>query len=151
MKRILTVFTILISACSHSPVENSKQLEEEIKNTDIAMSDLAVKEGFLNSLFRYADDKFVKFNDGNHPIIGKKEFKETYKDKPGPKTLTWKPVHAEVAESGELGYTWGNWTFVLPDTTVYGNYFTVWKKQSDGKWKMLLDGGNGTPPPNEKQ
>ena len=27
------------------------------------------------------------------------------------------------------------------------NYFTVWKKQGDGSWKVKLDGGNNTPKP----
>jgi len=141
-------FAILISSCSQSN-QNSNQLEEEITKTDLAMSSLAVKEGFLISLYKYADEDFVKLNEGNHPVIGKRAYKELYKDKPGPKTLTWKPVKGIVAISGELGYTWGNWKFVLPDTTVYGNYFTVWKKQPGGNWKMLLDGGNGAPPPEE--
>jgi len=141
----LLMALIITSACSSSQ-NSTKELELEIINTDIEMSNAAVDEGFLNSLYKYADENFVMFNEGSHPVIGKKAFKEKYK-KPGPKTLTWKPVDAKVAESGELGYTWGNWTFTLPDTTHYGNYFTVWKKQKDGKWKMLLDGGNGTPVP----
>jgi hypothetical protein len=29
----------------------------------------------------------------------------------------------------------------------YGNYMSVWKKQDDGSWKFVLDGGNTTPPP----
>ncbi len=32
-------------------------------------------------------------------------------------------------------------------TTTYGNYVTVWKRQPDGKWKYVLDGGNTTPAP----
>ena len=59
--------------------------------------------------------------------------------------MTWEPVKAEVARSGELGYSWGNWKFVKTDTTFYGNYFTVWKRQKGGKWKVALDGGNSTP------
>jgi ketosteroid isomerase-like protein len=111
------------------------------------MSDLAVKEGFLKAIHYYADENIVKLNEGEHPIVGKKHYEETYGDKEGPKSLTWEPLYAEIAESGELGYTWGNWKFVQKDTTLYGNYFTVWKKHKDGSWKVALDGGNTTPPP----
>ena len=110
------------------------------------MSDFAEKEGFFKAIIFYADDDMVKFSDGQFPVVGKMTFIEKYGDKAGPKTLTWEPIDAEVANSGELGYTWGNWKFVQKDTTYYGNYFTVWKKQIDGKWKVVLDGGNSTPP-----
>ena len=110
------------------------------------MSDLTVKEGFIKAIIFYADDNIVKLNDGQFPVVGKMAFIEKYGDQDGPKTLTWEPLKAEVAGSGDLGYTWGNWKFTKPDTTYYGNYFTVWKKQKDGEWKVALDGGNTTPP-----
>lgn len=143
---LLFCIMVFITGCSQLQ-NNSTESEQEIVNTDLAMSELATKDGFLISLYKYADENFVKLNEGSFPVVGKQAFKEFSRGRSGPKTLTWKPVKAEVAESGELGYTWGNWKFALPDTTVYGNYFIVWKKQRDGKWKMLLDGGNGTPAP----
>ena len=113
MKKFLFAFClfymIIMISCNQHP--DTKQLEEEIINTDRAMSDLAVKEGFLKAILHYADNDIVKFNDGSYPVIGKKAFEELYKDKAGPKTLTWEPVKAEVAKSGELGYTWGNSKF----------------------------------------
>jgi len=43
----------------------------------------------------------------------------------------------------------GQLEICIADTTVYGNYFTVWKKQSDENWKMLLDADNGALSPEE--
>jgi len=146
MKILITsCFIILGLSCNQRSEPN--RLKEEIIKTDKAMSDLAVKEGFLKSILHYADDNIVKLNDGAYPVVGKKAFKEMYAGNPGSKSLTWEPLNAEVAESGELGYTWGNWKFVGKDTAMYGNYFTAWKKQKDGSWKVALDGGNSTPPP----
>jgi len=88
MKSIVICFVIITSSCSHQPGESTKQFEQEIIKTDLSMSELAVKEGFINSLYKFADKDFVKLNEGNNPVIGKKAFKELYKDKPGPKTLT---------------------------------------------------------------
>jgi ketosteroid isomerase-like protein len=28
------------------------------------------------------------------------------------------------------------------DTTIFGTYTSIWKKQSDGTWKFVLDTGN---------
>jgi hypothetical protein len=55
--------------------------------------------------------------------------------------LTWDPQHADIAESGELGITYGIFCMKSKqiDTSFYGTYTNVWKKQSDGKWKLLLN------------
>jgi ketosteroid isomerase-like protein len=64
-----------------------------------------------------------------------------------PFTLRWDPVTADIAASGELGYTFGRWTSEGkgPDgklREIRGYYFTVWKRQSDGSWKVVVDFGN---------
>ena len=141
------IYILLFSSCNTVQSGKNIQTEKEISRADKAMSDLAEKEGFFKALQQYADDSLVKPNEGELPVIGKKAFMEKCGDKTGPKTLTWSPVKAEVAKSGELGYTWGNWKFVKPDTTYYGNYITVWKKQKDNSWKWVFDGGNNTPAP----
>jgi ketosteroid isomerase-like protein len=64
--------------------------------------------------------------------------------------LTWSPVGADLAASGDLGYTWGTYEFrgVAKDgkpVVEHGKYMTVWKKQADGSWKVALDMGNASP------
>jgi ketosteroid isomerase-like protein len=146
---ILLSIAYVYFSCSSSNTADMKEAEKQIIKADKSMSQLAAKIGFYRALGEYADKDFVKMTEGSHPIIGKKMFEERYKDDPGSKTLTWEPVEVRVAESGELGYTWGNWKFILPDTVYYGNYVTIWKKNSEGNWKMLYDGGNGTPAPDK--
>ena len=145
-KPFFYISLIFLTACMEQN-DNSSTAKEEIIASDKAMSKLASEIGFSQALMEYADEEFTKFNDGEFPVIGKNAFAEKIKDKKITKTLSWEPVKAEAAKSGELGYTWGNWKFIATDTTYYGNYFTVWKKQADGKWKVTLDGGNNTPKP----
>ena len=62
-------------------------------------------------------------------------------------SLTWKPLKAEVARSGDLGYTYGTYERKRRDTsgrtvTESGKYMTLWKKQPDGSWKVIADMGN---------
>lgn len=115
--------------------------------TDRDMSTMAEQNGFYEALLHYAAEEFVKFNDNDYPAVGKAAFEEKVAGRPGTKLLQWTPVHGEVARSGELGYTWGNWELHLKDTVMYGNYFSVWKRGMDGSWKLALDGGNTTPAP----
>ena len=65
--------------------------------------------------------------------------------------LTWDPETAVMLESGKVGYTSGHWivSTKTPEGKVAklgGQYITVWKKQKDGTWKVLWDGGSATGP-----
>jgi ketosteroid isomerase-like protein len=67
--------------------------------------------------------------------------------------LEWHPDQIAVARSGELGYTSGTYTWTFKDASGKpasdkGKYLTVWKKQRDGSWKVLLDMFNTDLPPN---
>ena len=60
--------------------------------------------------------------------------------------LSWEPLRAEIAASQDLGYTFGRYALRDGETVkAYGVYVTVWKKQPDGSWKFVLDGGGTTP------
>lgn len=66
--------------------------------------------------------------------------------------LAWTPVGADMSASGDLGYTYGTYEFRSTDknghpTVEFGKYTTVWKKQKDGRWKVVLDMGNSSPRP----
>lgn len=61
-------------------------------------------------------------------------------DRPNP-PLVWWPVWAGLAASGDLGFTTGPATF---DGKPTGYYFTVWRRQADGGWKWVYDGGTSS-------
>jgi ketosteroid isomerase-like protein len=67
-------------------------------------------------------------------------------------SLRWKPAGAEIASSGDLGYTYGTYTSTSPSddgkpVVRHGKYITIWKKQADGSWKAVMDAGNASPGP----
>lgn len=68
-------------------------------------------------------------------------------------TLNWRPVYADATSSGDLGFTVGEYVFTGRGTTGtvvqrFGKYLTIWKKQADGEWRFVVDGGNTSPTPN---
>ena len=74
------------------------------------------------------------------------------KENQGDYKLEWTPQYAEVAKSGELGYTWGKYILSYRDEKgeeqkSYGKYLNIWKKQKDGSWKVAVDMGNSSPVP----
>jgi ketosteroid isomerase-like protein len=62
--------------------------------------------------------------------------------------LTWEPISATIAASGEIGYTIGSWesigTSVSGEDSVLatGNYVTIWEKDPDEGWRVAVDIGN---------
>jgi ketosteroid isomerase-like protein len=63
--------------------------------------------------------------------------------------IRWWPVYAGLAASGDLGFTTGPFVAGGGADTHYGFYFTVWKRQPDGRWRWVLDHGSlqRAPPP----
>jgi len=67
-------------------------------------------------------------------------------------SLRWKPLGAEVSRGGDLGYTYGTYVAKGPGpqgepAERHGKYVSIWKKQADGSWKVVVDIGNASPPP----
>ena len=149
------ISSIFIFSCAQQNnylKEDIEKAKSEIKKTDSMFCVYSVEKGFSAALIEYADSDVVKLNDGENPIFGIEKLKEKLSGKAkDASTVTWKPMKIEVANSCDLGYSYGNWEYKTQsqkgDTTYFGNYFTEWKKQKDGSWKYVLDGGNDTPKP----
>lgn len=65
-----------------------------------------------------------------------------------PVSLLWAPVFGDVSIAGDMGYSTG--PFVVRDNSGkrpedHGLFFSVWKKQPDGQWRVALDIGVATP------
>ncbi len=86
------------------------------------------------------------------PLIGKVAIQKSANWDPKVYQLTWTPTDAMMGPSGDMGYTWGHFEGHSKDAsgnpvTVKGRYITVWKKQADGQWKVVLDAGANEPVP----
>jgi ketosteroid isomerase-like protein len=115
-----------------------------------AFARTSLEIGARPSFMKFFADDAVVFRPG--PV----KYKEAMKNVPlsaNPRetTLEWEPLYADVAASGDMGYTTGPsvWTDHSPAKrpSYYGFYFSVWKKQSTGEWKVALDVGTEQPGP----
>lgn len=62
---------------------------------------------------------------------------------PGEPLIAWWPLFAGIARSGEMGFTTGP---AARDQEGYGHYLTVWRRQADGSWRWIYDGGSNASP-----
>ena len=135
----LLVILVLFSCSEKKPAADPQVL----KNADIAFSDYSVVHGLQKAFIEFAHDSVVLLKPNRMPIVGKLSLIKFYEGKSDSGVvLTWNPENAVIAESGELGYTYGFWTFITQKDTSRGTYLTVWKKNSNGQWKFIADTGN---------
>ena len=63
-------------------------------------------------------------------------------DKPAGK-LTWVPAEVFASDGGDMGATWGHFSYTPPGhgPAVTGKYVTVWRKRND-RWRGVIDIGS---------
>ena len=64
--------------------------------------------------------------------------------------ISWEPAEVVVDPAGNRGYTTGRNHLTMPDAagnlqTESGRYVTVWRRDSDGAWRCVIDIWNGGP------
>ena len=123
---------------------------EAIRSADEEFSNDATKFGTGVAFGRYAAADAQIFSGPGEFISGPHAISESFGPPTEKNTLVWHPVHGEVAASGDLGFTVGNAVFtgVREDGAKierFSKYLTVWKKQRDGSWRYVVDGGSARP------
>jgi ketosteroid isomerase-like protein len=103
-----------------------------------------IRESFLQF---FADDSIIF---APEPTNGKK-FYTDYEDKG--RKLIWLPIFATIANSGDLGVTTGPWEMQKSATDktplAFGDFLSIWKKQRDNSWKVIVDVGIDHPEPSK--
>ena len=156
---ILAAILITINVGDSSKKNDNKLIEQNKQSLIKADNDFyiaSIEKGTGKAFIDFADDSVILLRQQQFPIIGKSELAKYYINRESEKTpLKWEPLKAEASLDGSLGYTFGKWEYTNIDkggkeSTSYGNYVTIWKKQKDGSWKYVLDGGSTTPVPAQK-
>jgi ketosteroid isomerase-like protein len=92
----------------------------------------------------------VALNNGQAPVSGLVAIVKSANWDPKVYQLTWTTTDAQMGPSGDMGYTWGHFEGHSKDAagnpvTTSGRYITMWRKEKDGSWKVVLDAGANEP------
>ena len=117
-------------------------MNKELIAVDRAFSALSKERGTNRAFLSYVAEDCVMLSPNKMPIVGKDKINALFQSNDSNKEFTWDPLYADVAESGELGYTYGTYTINTDGETQKGTYVSIWKRDSGGKWKFVLDSGN---------
>ncbi|PKP29383.1 MAG: hypothetical protein CVU01_00240 [Bacteroidetes bacterium HGW-Bacteroidetes-18] len=140
------VFLISSSCTMKTDKETIEKWKGEILETEKSFAKMTKEEGIQKAFLNYvAEDAVIMRND--NLVIGKSAINVYFKNQPTKNknvSLSWEPDFVEVAVSGDLGYTYGKYTYSFVDTdgkTVEnkGIFHTVWKRQPNGTWKFVWD------------
>lgn len=136
----------LFSCTGKGEENNIAKWKTEIIETEREFSEMASKEGIQKAFLTFAaEDAVVLRNDSL--IKGKESLSNYYNNRRSGQDsiiLTWKPDFADVSVTGDLGYTYGKYVYKTIDSTgnvnsQEGIFHTVWKRQTDGKWRFVWD------------
>jgi ketosteroid isomerase-like protein len=149
MIKALLLAVILISLGSCNFFQKKKVVagpdeKQKMMDADRAFSKMSVEKGVKTAFLEYIDSNGVLLKPNQLPIAGADAIDYLIQINDSSYTMQWEPKGGGIAQSGELGYSYGLYAIKpsAKDTTLYGTYVSIWKKQADGSWKFVLDSGN---------
>ena len=147
----LTASYLLIFGCA-SPLDLEAERQALI-DADLQFAALTAQNGVEGWLSFFAEDG-IMMPDGAPDIVGKQAIRAAMMQvfSQPDYQLRWEPNSAHIAIGADLGYTVGKYdvSFKGPDGEIIGSggrYVSIWRKDATGAWKVVLDIGNATQPP----
>lgn len=154
MKKIVFLLALIQFTSFSQNIIDADKGKQEIKQADIDFSNLSKEKGMRDAFLAYIAGDGVLLRPYMMPVEGFTAVKKFLDEGNTDFVLTWSPLFADISISGEMGYTYGTYELTYKDekevsVTRKGTYVTIWKKDKEGKWKLVLDTGNpGTEPKN---
>ena len=142
---ILTLAACCCVSCQKEPIDTRAKDERAIRDADAATLKAAQANDVNGVVANYADD--ADWLPPNASIVhGKTAIKAAWAKLISNSgfTIDWQINQLEVSRAGDLAYTIYTYQMTLDGAngkpiTDQGKDMAVWKKQSDGAWKMVAD------------
>jgi ketosteroid isomerase-like protein len=109
-----------------------------------ATAELGVRDGFLAF---FADDAVqIQRGEASVTLVKARDAlaAQPLPQLPVPNQLLWEPFTGQVSSDGTIGWLTGayvRFNQAQKDTVGQGAYFSVWKRQPNGTWRVWLDEG----------
>ncbi len=138
---IIAIVAVFLADCCR--VEDG-HVKMGLKATDRYYSRMSEVQGRNAAFLAMFDSTGTMMRENGMPVQGIGNIKTILTQKPDTSfTLKWEPMFAD--SSDKLGYTYGTWNLTTRKNGEFlgeGTYTTIWKKNTLGEWKAVLDTGN---------
>lgn len=127
----------MMTGCAHSPA--LRTLIEEVTATELAFAKAMADRDHAAFLGYVAED--AVFLNGGKPLRGKAAIGESWKRffSSAQAPFTWRPDLVEVNATGTLAQSVG--PVAAPDGTVVSRFYSTWRREPDGRWRVVFDDG----------
>ena len=148
---VICLYSVLTSCAPKYGVKSSSGTEQDIKAEALNSLREADRlwcqsasgfEGFMSFL----DEDVVWYFCSLPPLKGRDAVRSFYQKmyEDNAFTLTWTPERIDVSISGDIGYAYGTYKVLSAGSSEKkqeqnGNYATIWKKQKDNTWKVVVE------------
>ena len=143
---IFAVMVLSIAAIVDVPAQKPSALDS-LANAERAFAKTATEKGIRDSFLEFFDENAIAFDPS--PVSATARLRSRPGRPFSEYELRWEPRTGDVAASGELGWLTGPSTFIdhtsATPTPHHGNYLSVWRRQSDGPWRVFIDIGSDPP------
>lgn len=140
MRTFAFAFLALAAACSS---ESSAPLDiGPVVEAERAFAAQAQATGWVEAFEAYSTPDAIVLQ--AVPVNARQSLADIDPANRGDTSLNWGPEFAGVSRGGDLGFTTGPYN---GGDTAFGQYFTVWRRQEDGAWKWIYDGGTNQTSP----
>jgi ketosteroid isomerase-like protein len=143
MRLIPLLLLLALPAASHPPAF------EEMAAAERAFAQRAQEVSVQQAFIEFFADDAVSFQSGT-PASAQAEMRKRPVQPRDPNVLfRWEPRYGDVAASGELGWLTGpvrsGRRDAADEKVRHGNYASIWKRQRDGRFKVIIDLGSDPP------
>lgn len=142
------ILTGAVAVAAQAPEPVPEALTQMIE-TERAFAARALAAGWKQAFLEYFAPDAMGFDEGKVGLA--REQLSRAPDPPQDLQLMWEPRFGDISGSGELGYLTGPVRNVRASRDNgrprHSNYMTVWKRQRDGSFKVVMDAGINTPGP----
>jgi ketosteroid isomerase-like protein len=145
--RSVLIFFFLTAITAMAQEPDSTSALYGMLNAELGFAQSSAMHGRRAAFVENFADESVVFT--NKWINNGKQFSKEQKDVP--RILKWEPEFMDIAGSRDFGISTGPWELqdyrpgMAPLATGY--FLTVWKKQPNNVWQVILDAGSETPAP----
>jgi ketosteroid isomerase-like protein len=136
-------------------IPDQETARRALQTTDVSFSKLVITSGPAEAFYQFLAPGGTVLLQDTSPLEGREVVRIHFAASPQI-ILDCQPIGAEISAGGDLGYTWGTFEIrkQLEDgkiKNIYGKYVSVWKKQADSTWRIVLHSSNSSPPPNTRR
>jgi ketosteroid isomerase-like protein len=144
--KLLVLLSCLVPLVMGAPMNEPRQTSnfDQIVAAERTFAKAGSIKGKRDAFLEYFTDDIALFPPGA-PITRTKDGLRAEPESVA--NLFWEPTWADVSAAGDMGFTTGPWQFkpngINGETAGFGYFASVWKRQSDGTLKVVVDLGVG--------